>query len=401
MAEKVDEELRYADESERNIHFLSARQVFITVTTLGFCMIGLAIFLNGERTPKSQKVASEEVEAVEKIPSGVSERVEISIELQTSDTGDLNFEKALIHIDETNSENLFIEFVGMVDSFSFDFKSDLNDYIFDSDAIEYYEENFAEIFRSKPLARNAIIEGSSFMTLDRLWGEALSKTELTASKREDIRSTIQRLYVQNAEYSDLRDAGEITMQEWLDRFASEKDVLQAVSALIPEDKFQELEGHFEEKMSKREPNLLREAMIRDSFTFSAFDAIHSEDPVLLESLLAAGADINAVSEFTPAKSLFERVVDSEIPEMIEVMLAYGADIDSKDVYGNSMLHRAVRAGNPDIVNQLLESGANPLSRDLNGLTPAMRARLYRLEHGEDKYNALHTLLKNAEANVSQ
>ena len=40
--------------------------------------------------------------------------------------------------------------------------------------------------------------------------------------------------------------------------------------------------------------------------------------------------------------------------MIEVMLAYGANIDSKDVYGNSMLHRAVRAGNPDIVNQLLE-----------------------------------------------
>ena len=382
-------------------NFLSARQVFITVTTLGFCMIGLAIFLNGEKTPKSQNTASEEVEAVEKIPSGASERAKISIELQTSDTADLNFEKALIYIDETNSENLFREFVGMVDSFSIDFKSDLNDYIFDSDAIEYYEENFAEIFRSKPLARNAIIEGSSFMTLDRLWGEALSKTELTAREREDIRSTIQRLYVQNAEYSDLRDAGEITMQEWLDRFSSEKDILQAVSGLIPDGKFQELEGIFEEKMSKREPNLLREAMIRDSINFPAFDAIHNEDPVLLESLLAAGADINAVSEFTPAKSLFERVVDSEITEMIEVMLAYGADIDSKDVYGNSMLHRAVRAGNPDIVNQLLESGANPLSRDSNGLTPAMRARLYRLEHGEENYNELQTLLKNAEANVSQ
>ena len=382
-------------------NFLSARQVFITVTTLGFCMIGLAIFLNGEKTPKSQNTASEEVEAVEKIPSGASERAKISIELQTSDTADLNFEKALIYIDETNSENLFREFVGMVDSFSIDFKSDLNDYIFDSDAIEYYEENFAEIFRSKPLARNAIIEGSSFMTLDRLWGEALSKTELTAREREDIRSTIQRLYVQNAEYSDLRDAGEITMQEWLDRFASEKDILQAVSGLISDGKFQELEGIFEKKMSKREPNLLREAMIRDSINFPAFDAIHNEDPVLLESLLAAGADINAVSEFTPAKSLFERVVDSEIPEMIEVMLAYGADIDSRDVYGNSMLHRAVRAGNPDIVNQLLESGANPLSRDSNGLTPAMRARLYRLEHGEENYNELQTLLKNAEANVSQ
>jgi ankyrin repeat protein len=61
-----------------------------------------------------------------------------------------------------------------------------------------------------------------------------------------------------------------------------------------------------------------------------------------------------LSLYDTAKSLFERAVDSEIPEMIEVMLAYGANIDSKDVYGNSMLHRAVRAGNPDIVNQLLE-----------------------------------------------
>ena len=236
------------------------------------------------------------------------------------------------------------------------------------------------------------------MSLERLWGEALSKTELTGRELENIRSTIHRLYVQNAEYSDLRDAGEITMQDWSDIFAGEKDILQAVSSLIPEEKFQELEGHFEER--KREPNLLREAMMRDSISFPVFDAIHNQDPVLLESLLAAGADINAVSEFTPDKSLFEHVVDSEITDMIEVMLAHGADIDAKDFYGNSMLHRAVRAGNPDIVNQLLESGANPLSRDLNGLTPAMRARLYRLEHGEEKYKEIDTLLKNAEANGS-
>jgi len=379
-------------------NFLSARQFFFTVVTLGFCMIGLAIFLNGERTPTSQKTVSEEVESIETIPSGVGERTKISVELQTSETADSNFQKAPIHIDETNSGNLFREFVSMVDSFNFDFKSDLNDYIFASDAIEYYEENFAEIFRSKPLARNAIIEGSSSMTLERLWGEALSKTELTGRELENIRSTIHRLYVQNAEYSDLRDAGEITMQDWSDIFAGEKDILQAVSSLIPEEKFQELEGHFEER--KREPNLLREAMMRDSISFPAFDAIHNQDPVLLESLLAAGADINAVSEFTPDKSLFEHVVDSEITDMIEVMLAHGADIDAKDFYGNSMLHRAVRAGNPDIVNQLLESGANPLSRDLNGLTPAMRARLYRLEHGEEKYKEIDTLLKNAEANGS-
>ena len=142
-------------------------------------------------------------------------------------------------------------------------------------------------------------------------------------------------------------------------------------------------------------------VVRDSVNFPAFDAIYNEDPVLLESLLAAGADVDAVSEYSPEISLFERAIDSAIPEMIEVMLAYGADIDSRDIFGNTMLHRAALDGNIEIVNLLIEAGASPLLRDSLGFTPAMQVRLGRTELGEDKYNELHTLLKKAEANVSQ
>ncbi len=117
-------------------------------------------------------------------------------------------------------------------------------------------------------------------------------------------------------------------------------------------------------------------------------------------MLAAGADVNAISEHSPEISLLERAVDSEIPEMIEVMLAYGADIDSKDSYGNSMLHRAADKGNVEIVNLLLQAGANPLARDSFGFTPAMQVRLSRLELGEENYNELQTLLKNAEKNLT-
>lgn len=380
---------------------LSGKQVIFISTILGICALGLVFAFDREPPLQDQRSVSSVVESPE-IGLGISnDRVEVSTPLQSTDNPDLGFVDSTTPSEEASSKNLFGEFFSLVDSFDLDFKSEFNDYVFNSDAIEYYEDNFAEIFRHKPRARSDIIEKSTLSLLDSLWGEPLSKTNLTDQELRSIRSTIHRLYIQNAEYSDLRDSGELTLHEWLHNYAGHSEVLRTVSRLIPDDKFQELRGHFEEKLSNQEPNLLREAMIRDSVNFPAFDAIHFQDPVRLESLLAAGADINAFSELSPDISLFQRAVDSEIPTMIEVMLAYGADINSKDVYGNSMLHRAVRAGNVEIVNQLIESGADPLARDTNGLTPAMRARLSRLDHGEEKYNELNTLLKNAETNASR
>jgi len=380
---------------------LSGKQVIFISTILGICALGLVFAFDREPPLQDQRSVSSVMESPE-IGLGISnDRVEVSTPLQSTDNPDLGFVDSTTPSEEASSKNLFGEFFSLVDSFDLDFKSEFNDYVFNSDAIEYYEDNFAEIFRHKPRARSDIIEKSTLSLLDSLWGEPLSKTNLTDQELRSIRSTIHRLYIQNAEYSDLRDSGELTLHEWLHNYAGHSEVLRTVSRLIPDDKFQELRGHFEEKLSNQEPNLLREAMIRDSVNFPAFDAIHFQDPVRLESLLAAGADINAFSELSPDISLFQRAVDSEIPTMIEVMLAYGADINSKDVYGNSMLHRAVRAGNVEIVNQLIESGADPLARDTNGLTPAMRARLSRLDHGEEKYNELNTLLKNAETNASR
>lgn len=380
---------------------LSGKQVIFISTILGICALGLVFAFDREPPLEDQRSALEVVESAEIGPRMRNDRSEISTSLEPTENADLEFVDSTTPSEEASSKSLFGEFFSLVDSFDLDFKSEFNDYVFNSDAIEYYEDNFAEIFRHKPRARSDIIEKSTLSLLDSLWGEPLSKTNLTDQELRSIRSTIHRLYTQNAEYYDLKEAGELTQHEWLDKYAGHSEVLRTVSRLIPDDKFQELRGHFEEKLSNRKPNLLREAMIRDSINFPAFDAIHFKNPVRLESLLAAGADINAVSEFTPDISLFQRAVDSEIPTMIEVMLAYGADINSKDVYGNSMLHRAVRAGNVEIVNQLIESGADPLARDTHGLTPAMRARLSRLDHGEEKYNELSIMLKNAEINASR
>lgn len=380
---------------------LSGKQVISILTILGICALGLVFAFDRELPLQDQKSVSEVVESAEIGPRMRNDRSEISTSLEPTENAVLEFVDSTTPSEEASSKSLFGEFFSLVDSFDLDFKSEFNDYVFNSDAIEYYEDNFAEIFRHKPRARSDIIEKSTLSLLDSLWGEPLSKINLTDRELRSIRSTIHRIYIQNAEFSDLRDSGELTVQEWSDKYADHEEILEMLSRLIPDDKVQELKGHYEEEVSNQEPNLLREAMIRDSINFPAFDAIYFKDPVRLESLLAAGADINAVSEFTPDISLFQRAVDSEIPTMIEVMLAYGADINLKDVYGNSMLHRAVRAGNVEIVNQLIESGADPLARDTNGLTPAMRARLSRLDHGEEKYNELNTLLKNAETIASR
>lgn len=292
-------------------------------------------------------------------------------------------------------------FISMVDSLSLELSSDLLDSIFSSDIIDAYEENFSEIFERQPTARDVLVERAASISIEESWEEVLLKSNLSEKEEKNVRGTLLRLYIRNMEYSDMRISGEMTSQEWLNVYSGDDEVLDAISSLISEEKFRELESYYVDRRSNLEPDPKLAAIGRDSVNVPAFDAIYNEDPVLLESLLAAGADVDAVSEYSPEISLFERAIDSAIPEMIEAMLAYGADIDSRDIFGNTMLHRAAVDGNVEIVNLLIEAGVSPLSRDSLGFTPAMQVRLSRFDLGEDKYNELHTLLKSAEANVSQ
>jgi hypothetical protein len=378
----------------------NAKVSFSIVSMVGICIVGVVLFPEREPEISSQKAAKNSFDSDEIIAVSVSDRAENQSLPKLINNTIAEPAEPAIQNKGLEDENLLREFFSMVDSLSIDLKSDLNDYIFSSDVIDYYEKNFAEIFKEKPLARNVVIENSSLMLLEDFWGEALSKTGLTDRETKDLRSAIHRLYIQNAEYSDLRNSGEITFEEWLERYAGSDEILETVSRFVSEDKFRKLSNYYAERIRKLEPSSSRAAIERDRVSFPAFDAIYDGNHILLESLLAAGADVNAISEHSPEISLLERAVDSEIPEMIEVMLAYGADIDSKDSYGNSMLHRAADNGNVEIVNLLLQAGANPLARDSFGFTPAMQVRLSRLELGEENYNELQTLLKNAEKNLT-
>ena len=385
-----------------SIQFRGVRISKSIVRILLFSFGGLVLFFNsgGDEKPQIERPSTNSAEKLESTVSAVDETGSAPASEILEETRIVDFSNSASTEITLEEQSLLDEFVSMVDSFSTEFSNDLNDYIFDSDIIDYYEKNFAEIFQRPPTPPGVLIERVTSMRIDKDWGEAILKSGLSDREENDVRETVRRMYLENHEYSSMRESGEITTQEWANIVSDDEEILAAISNLVPEEKFSVLERHYTDKMSQIEPDPRREARRRDRVNVPAFDAIYRDDPILLESLLAAGADINAVSEYAPELSLLELAVRRESLEMTEVMLAYGADVESKDGYGNSMLHRAVLDGNVAMVELLLEAGASPLSRDPYGFTPAMQARLNRFESGEALYEELHTLLKSAEANLS-
>jgi ankyrin repeat protein len=54
---------------------------------------------------------------------------------------------------------------------------------------------------------------------------------------------------------------------------------------------------------------------------------------------------------------------------VKSLLKKGADINSRDEYGLCALHNAIVWGNEEMVQLLLENGANPKKKDIRGRTP--------------------------------
>ena len=92
-----------------------------------------------------------------------------------------------------------------------------------------------------------------------------------------------------------------------------------------------------------------------------------------ERLLAAGAQIAAVSRNTLTNTPLHAAVAGGHTDVALLLIDHGAAVDAKDSGGHTPMHIAAEAGNIRIVEALLARGADPLAVDTEDKTPLSRA----------------------------
>jgi ankyrin repeat protein len=97
-------------------------------------------------------------------------------------------------------------------------------------------------------------------------------------------------------------------------------------------------------------------------------------PVSTERLLAHGAEVGRVSDNAQANTpLHAALAGRGDPVVIELLLAAGADVKAKAAQGVTPLHVAAARGDAEFVRKLLAQGADPTVSMADGTTPAAMA----------------------------
>lgn len=99
------------------------------------------------------------------------------------------------------------------------------------------------------------------------------------------------------------------------------------------------------------------------------------DPILINVLIAGGANVNA-RDLRGRTPLHEAARANLNPGVIAALLGGGADVNARDLRGTTPLHEAARVNpnpratpNPDLIRALLEAGADVAARDDRDRTP--------------------------------
>jgi len=97
------------------------------------------------------------------------------------------------------------------------------------------------------------------------------------------------------------------------------------------------------------------------------DAARAGNLDFIRTLIAAGADCNAVDE--TGKTALTDALQANRPEAVKLLLDKGASPVMQDMYGRNAYHEAVEFGSVGIITMIRNAGGNPMSRDSYGHTP--------------------------------
>ena len=105
-------------------------------------------------------------------------------------------------------------------------------------------------------------------------------------------------------------------------------------------------------------------------------ALYGQNPVVVNALLAAGADPNLPDDagFTPLHAAGE---SSASLAVVEALLAAGADVQAQNIHGTTPLHSAIGVqSDVAVLKALLDAGANPNVPNEKGRTALHTASSY-------------------------
>lgn len=97
-------------------------------------------------------------------------------------------------------------------------------------------------------------------------------------------------------------------------------------------------------------------------------AVGVGDTHLTDTLIAAGADVNALSQHNFATPLHVAVLQGRV-DLVSQLLAAGANIGAVNCNGQSALHFAAYRNDEPMLQRLLAAGAAPSLKDAGGRTP--------------------------------
>lgn len=118
-------------------------------------------------------------------------------------------------------------------------------------------------------------------------------------------------------------------------------------------------------------------------------AAYEGDLPMVLMLLQAGADVNAADErgwAALSKSTYNFEVKRGFPDVVQALINAGANIEAQITYGVRPLMLAAGYGETEVVEALLEAGAEVTAKNEGGLTALM---MVKQKHYVDVINLLH------------